>query len=96
MLETVQKQIGKAENELKHHEDKVKILNHQIKKLTRKERTHRLCTRGAMLEKILQEPDILTDEDVNYFLIHIEHLTEVQRLLKMILEDARERIVENH
>ena len=41
-----------------------KILEHQIKQLTRKERTHRLCTRGAMLERFLTRPEVLTDDDV--------------------------------
>ena len=31
---------------------------------TRKERTHRLCTRGAMLESFLTRPEVLTDDDV--------------------------------
>ena len=44
------------------HEEK--ILAHQIKQLTRKERTHRLCTRGAMLESFLIRPEVLTDDDV--------------------------------
>ena len=43
---------------------KKKILEHQVKQLTRKERTHRLCTRGAMLESFLLRPEVLTDEDV--------------------------------
>ena len=30
----------------------------------RQERTHRLCTRGAMLESFLLRPEVLTDEDV--------------------------------
>lgn len=36
----------------------------KVKQLTRKERTHRLCTRGAMLESFLLRPEVLTDEDV--------------------------------
>ena len=39
-------------------------LEHQMKQLTRKERTHRLCTRGAMLESFLIRPEVLTDDDV--------------------------------
>lgn len=35
-----------------------------MKQLTRKERTHRLCTRGAMLESFLTRPEVLTDDDV--------------------------------
>ena len=45
-------------------EGEQKILEHQMKQLTRKERTHRLCTRGAMLESFLIRPEVLTDDDV--------------------------------
>lgn len=41
-----------------------KRLDQQISKLKRDERTHRLCTRGACLEKFILEPELLTDEDV--------------------------------
>ncbi len=41
------------------NEAKIKYLESQEKQLTRKERPHRLCTRGAMLEKYLSE---FTDE----------------------------------
>ena len=49
----------KAKNEAKirYMENKIKYLESQEKKLTRKERTHRLCTRGAMLEKFLGCPE---------------------------------------
>lgn len=36
----------------------------ELKRLTRSERTHRLCTRAGMLEIFLKEPTVLTDEDV--------------------------------
>ena len=45
-----------------------KRIKKQIDELQRRERTHRLCTRGAYLEKLLQEPELLTDEDVFRFL----------------------------
>ena len=49
-------------------ENKIKYLDSQAKQLTRKERTHRLCTRGAMLEKYLGCPENLTDEQVETIL----------------------------
>ncbi|MBQ8763424.1 MAG: DUF3847 domain-containing protein [Clostridia bacterium] len=60
----------KAKNEAKirYMENKIKYLKSQEKKLTRKERTHRLCTRGAMLEKFLGCPNELTDEQVEEIL----------------------------
>ena len=57
-------------------------LQHQLKQLTRKERTHRLCTRGGMLESFLQEPKRLTDDDVMLLLKLIFHRQDTQELLK--------------
>ena len=54
--------------------------------LTRKERTHRLCTRGGMLESFLQEPERLTDDDVMLLLKLIFHRQDTQELLKKMLE----------
>ncbi len=59
-----------------------KALQHQLKQLTRKERTHRLCTRGGMLESFLQEPERLTDDDVMLLLKLIFHRQDTQELLK--------------
>ena len=53
---------------------------------TRKERTHRLCTRGGMLESYLQEPERLTDDDVMLLLKLIFHRQDTQELLKKMLE----------
>ena len=63
-----------------------KALQHQLKQLTRKERTHRLCTRGGMLESFLQEPERLTDDDVMVLLKIIFHRQDTQELLKKLLE----------
>ena len=49
-LERLSREIEKTEAKLRRAQHEEKILEHQIKQLTRKERTHRLCTRGAMLE----------------------------------------------
>lgn len=63
-----------------------KALQHQLKQLTRKKRTHRLCTRGGMLESFLQEPERLTDDDVMLLLKLIFHRQDTQELLKKLLE----------
>ena len=57
-LEKLNQEIAKTEAKLRRAEHKEKMLEHQIKKLNRKERTHRLCTRGAMLESYLPPPGI--------------------------------------
>ena len=48
--------------------------------------THRLCTRGGMLESFLQEPERLTDDDVMLLLKLIFHRQDTQELLKKMLE----------
>ena len=63
-LEKLNQEIEKTEKKLRWAEQEEKRLIHQAKTLTRKERTHRLCTRGAMLESFLLRPEVLTDEDV--------------------------------
>ena len=63
-LERLNHEIEKTEAKLRRAQHEEKILEHQIKQLTRKERTHRLCTRGAMLESFLIRPEVLTDDDV--------------------------------
>ncbi len=63
-LEKLNLELAKGEARLRRAQHDEKILEHQIKQLTRKERTHRLCTRGGMLESFLKEPEVLTDDDV--------------------------------
>ena len=60
-LEKLNRELEKSEKKLRKAINDEKALQHQLKQLTRKERTHRLCTRGGMLESFLQEPERLTD-----------------------------------
>ena len=57
---------------------------------TRKERTHRLCTRGGMLEAFIREPSLLTDNDVMGLLIYLFHGEAAQKKLGMLIERRRE------
>ena len=73
----------RAEQQKHEAERRAKLAKKQIAELQRKERNHRLIVRGAYLEKLLREPEILTDEDVFKILEHAfgtpyvrEHLTE--------------------
>ena len=46
-LERLNQEIEKTEKKLRRAQHEEKILEHQIKTLSRKERTHRHCTRAA-------------------------------------------------
>ena len=61
-----------------------KILEHQIKTLTRKERTHRLCTRAAMLESYLPHPEAITDEQVSLFLKLLFRQDSTRQLMEKV------------
>ena len=84
-LEKLNRELEKSEKKLRKAINDEKVLQHQLKQLTRKERTHRLCTRGGMLESFLQEPERLTD-DVMLLLKLIFHRQDTQELLKKLLE----------
>lgn len=79
-----------AEKKLTAAKHKEKRLQSELKRLTRSERTHRLCTRAGMLETFLKEPTLLTDEDVMELLTFIFQSEAVQKKLNLLIESRRE------
>ena len=79
-----------AERKLTAAKHKEKRLQSELKRLTRSERTHRLCTRAEMLETFLKEPTVLTDEDVMELLTFIFQSEAVQKKLNLLIESRRE------
>ena len=90
-LEKLKQQKYVAEKKLTAAKHREKQLQHELKQLTRSERTHRLCTRAGMLETFLREPSILTDDDVMELLTFIFHSEAVQKKLNMLIENRKER-----
>ena len=78
-----------AERKLTAAKHREKRLESEIKRLTRSERTHRLCTRAGMLETFLREPTILTDDDVMELLTFIFHSEAVQKKLELLIENRK-------
>ena len=89
-LEKLKHQKYVAEKKLTAAKHREKQLQHELKQLTRRERTHRLCTRAGMLETILKEPTVLTDDDVMDLLTFIFHGEAVQKKLNMLIEKRKE------
>ena len=79
-----------AEKKLTAAKHREKRLESELKRLTRSERTHRLCTRAGMLETFLREPTVLTDDDVMELLTFIFHSEAVQKKLNLLIESRRE------
>lgn len=63
-LEELYAEKEKTEAEIRRLKQKARILKNQQNALTRKARTHRLCTRGGMLEAFLPSPELIEDEEV--------------------------------
>ena len=80
-----------AEKKLTAAQHREKRLKNELKRLTRSERTHRLCTRAGMLETFLREPTVLTDDDVMELLTFIFHSEAVQKKLNLLIENRKEK-----
>ena len=89
-LEKLERKKYVVEKKLTAAKHKEKRLQSEIKRLTRSERTHRLCTRAGMLETFLKEPTTLTDDDVMELLTFIFHSETVQKKLDMLITNRKE------
>ncbi len=89
-LEKLEREKYVVERKLTAAMHKEKRLQSELKRLTRSERTHRLCTRAGMLETFLKEPTVLTDEDVMELLTFIFQSEAIQKKLNLLIESRRE------
>ena len=62
--EDIQEQIRLSEEKIRKLRQDQKILARKHAEQLRKERTHRLCTIGGMLEGFLKVPESFTEDDV--------------------------------
>ena len=92
-LERLNKEHRTAEIRLTREKHREKQQLAEAKELTRKARTRRLCTRGGMLESFLDEPGLLTDDDVMELLTFIFDFNSVQRKLNQLIVDRKEAIL---
>ncbi len=77
-------------------EQEEKRYTQQINKLKRDERTHRLCNRGAYLEKLIQEPELLSDEEVFALLDYVFNTPYARDRLQSVLKEKRRDSGGNH
>ena len=84
----LQESIEKAEKQKEVNERELKVKEHQIRNLTRKERTHRLIQRGAILEKFLIDPGALSEDQVMEVVALAFQKPEVQSKLKKMIADS--------
>lgn len=83
----IQRDIERTEKELRKAEERRKFLKEKQRELEQKAYENRLTTRAKMLEEFLQEPALLTNEDVHDLLSFLFNFpANQQRLQKMIDE----------
>ena len=91
-LEKLEREKYVVERKLTAAMHKEKRLQSELKRLTRSERTHRLCTRAGMLETFLREPTILTDDDVMELLTFLFHGEAAQKKLDLLIENRKKML----
>lgn len=90
-LEALQTELEKAEQKKKYYEQQEKILRRKvIPKLTRAERTNRLCTRAGMLESFLVYSELLSNDQVMDLLKIAFRQKEVNEALNEMLKTVND------
>ena len=85
---TIEQKIQRTEIEIARLEHQKKIKQHEAKQLERNRRNRRIFTRGGMLERFMQRPLLLTDDQV-YRLLQTAFNTEaVQTMEKTLINEA--------
>ena len=89
LLDEMNKTIQIASDRIRYYKQQDKMLQSEIKRLTRNERTHRLCTRGGMVEHFIQEPEKLSDDQVMELLTVAFRQPAVSDLLQNMSEETK-------
>lgn len=88
-------ELARRQAQVRKAKDAEKAQKRKLAKLKRDARTHQLCERGGELNRLLQRPDDLTDEQVRQFLQDVFAMPVVQDKLSAILPpDPLEELAE--
>ena len=88
-IDKLNQQLAEIEARQKKAADDAKILRRKVQTAQRNMRTHRLCVLGALLEKHLREPDLLTTDDADRILGSIFADPRIQERLTNALDFRR-------
>ena len=91
---TIDQKIQRTEKEITRLEHQKKIKQHEANQLERNRRNRRIFTRGGMLERFMQRPLLLTDDQV-YRLLQTAFNTEaVQTMEKTLITEAAQAVIQ--
>lgn len=85
---TIDQRIQRTEKEIARLEHQKKIKQHEAKQLERNHRNRRIFTRGGMLERFMQRPLLLTDDQVYRLLQTAFNAEAVQTMEKTLINEA--------
>lgn len=66
-IEECNAELERTQKKVRQYENRSKMLNRKLSVEKRKERNHRLCSRGGFIESIVPELITMTDEDAQTF-----------------------------
>ena len=85
-MKNFDEQIAKAEEQIRQLNNKKKRLISEQKQAERKKRTKRLIERGAILESVINNAEIFSNEQLQTFLIEIFSSESVRTKVKNLRE----------
>ena len=90
-LEQIRQESKEIKDKIDDKEERLRQLKNQEKNILkqdivkrRKERTHRLITRGAILESLIENAEKLTDEEIKILLEEATKTKEFKETLKIM------------
>ncbi len=93
-LEQIRQESKEIKEKINDTEERLRQLKNQEKKILkqdiekrRKERTHRLITRGAILESLIENVEELTDKEIKIILEEATKTKEFKETLKIMREN---------
>lgn len=93
-LEKIRQESKEIKDKINDTEERLRQLKNQEKKILkqdivkrRKERTHSLITRGAILESLIENAEELTDEEIKILLEEATKTKEFKETLKVMREN---------
>ncbi|MDU1579604.1 MULTISPECIES: DUF3847 domain-containing protein [Peptoniphilaceae] len=93
-LEQIRQESKEIKDKIDDKEERLRQLKNQEKNILkqdivkrRKERTHRLITRGAILESLIENAEELTDEEIKILLEEATKTKEFKETLKIMREN---------
>lgn len=93
-LDQIRQESKEIKDKIDDTEQRLRQLKNQEKKILkqdilkkRKERTHRLITRGTILESLIENAEELTDKEIKILLEEATKTKEFKETLKIIREN---------